>query len=246
MTRALIVDNEVHAREELGLLLGQLGGVEVVGSCPNALQALQAIRTERPDLLFLDIQMPQVNGFQLLAMLDPEVTPQVVFVTAFDEYALKAFEENALDYLLKPVQPERLARAVEKARRLLAGGERPAYQVPPLERIPCSGAQSIKLVDLAEVEFVRSSAAGVYVVTARGELFTDLTLTVLESRGRLVRCHKQFLVNLDQVDEIRCPDGGPAALRMRSGKEVPVSRRLLLELKKRLGIRHRGSRSEAG
>jgi two-component system LytT family response regulator len=238
MIRAVVVDDEVHAREELGFLLREHGGVTVVQSCANALEALRAIDAERPDVVFLDIQMPKIDGFQLLAMLDEAVRPSVVFVTAFDEHALDAFEANAIDYLLKPVQPERLARAVEKLERMRRAGERqPALELPAIERIPCLGReQSIKLVDVSAVELVRSSEGGVYVVTAAAELFTDLTLAVLEARARpLVRCHKQYLVNLDAVSEVVREAGG-TTLKTRSGKHVPVSRRLVGTLKERLGI----------
>lgn len=238
MIRAVVVDDERHAREELVHLLEEIGDVEVVGACANAVRALQAVRAQRPEALFLDIQMPQIDGFELLGMIDPELMPQVVFVTAYDEHALKAFEKNALDYLLKPVRPDRLAQAVAKLKR--ASGRHPAAVIPAraLERIPCEGPRGIKLVDLAEVEFVRSSEAGVYVVTPAGEFFTELTLKVLEERAGLVRCHKQYLVHIDQVDEIRPDDGegGGASIRTRSGKEAPVSRRFLARLRDRLEI----------
>lgn len=243
--RAIVVDDERHAREELEVLLSELGGVEVVASCANAIEALQAVRALRPDVLFLDVQMPQVDGFQLLSMMEEEITPGVVFVTAYDQHALGAFEASALDYLLKPVQPDRLARAVERVRRFVGGARRPALPGAPIERVPCAGARSFRLVDVSEIEFVRSSAAGVYVVTATGEYFTELTLRVLETRtGKLDRCHKQYLVNLAAVDEIVPAHPAGAVLRTRSGREVPVSRRRLLDLKDALGIRHRQCRLE--
>lgn len=233
--RALIVDDELHAREELEALLAETGEFEIVGTCPDAIQAIQAIRRERPDVVFLDIQMPAVSGFELLSMLDDEDLPSVVFVTAHDEFALRAFEENALAYLLKPVERERLARAIQKLKRYPRQPARAGYPRAQIRRIPCLAGKAIRLVDLAEVEQVRSSEAGVYVVTARAELFTDLTLRVLEERAGLIRCHKQHLVNVDQVDEIVLEDG-LALIRTRSGKEVPVSRRFLPGLRERLGI----------
>jgi two-component system LytT family response regulator len=237
MLRAVVVDDELHAREELSALLAEAGGVQVVASCADAVQALHAVNASRPDLLFLDITMPGVDGLQFLGMIDPELMPCVVFVTAYDEFALDAFEKDAVDYLLKPVEPQRLARALEKARRLLGEGRRPTPPLPPLERIPCVAGHGIKLVDLAEVVCVRSSETGVHVVTARGEYLTELTLTILESRGRnLVRCHKQVLVNLDQIDEISRADPAGASLKTRNGIVVPVSRRFLAPLKERLGI----------
>ena len=236
MIRALLVDDEPHAREELAALLRETGRVEVVGSCGNAVEAIPALRRERPDVLFLDVQMPAVTGFELLAMLDPEETPRVVFVTAHDEFAVRAFEENAADYLLKPVERERLARTVERLARPSASRPAEALAAPAIRRIPCQGARSIRLVDLAEVESVRSSEAGVYVATAAGEHFTELTLRVLEERAGLVRCHKQHLVNVDRVDEILLGDDEGATLRTRSGRSVPVSRRYLAALKERLGV----------
>jgi two-component system, LytTR family, response regulator len=243
--RALVVDNEVHAREDLEALLRETGEFSWIGECANAIEALQAVKAERPDVLFLDIEMPQIDGFQLLSMLDEEIMPAVVFVTAYDEFALKAFEENALDYLLKPVQADRLGRAIEKLKRFSGDAAPPAAAVMtrPIERIPCMGKNSIKLVDLREVEYVRSGLAGVYVVTARGEFFTELTLKVLESKTDLVRCHRQYLVNVREIDEIARQEPTGVVLAMKSGKSVPTSRRFLLKLKDQLGIQHRQARS---
>jgi two-component system, LytTR family, response regulator len=233
--RALIVDDELHAREELESLLLETGAFTIAGRCGNAVEAMQAIRKERPDVVFLDIQMPAISGFELLSMLDDDDLPAVVFVTAHDAFALRAFEERALDYLLKPVSRERLAKTVERLRKLPGADVRRGYPRAEIRRIPCLSARAIKLVDVPDVEFVRSSEAGVYVVTAKAELFTELTLKVLEERAGLVRCHKQFLVNVDQVDQISIEDG-LAVIRTRSGKDVPVSRRHLPGLKALLDI----------
>jgi two-component system LytT family response regulator len=235
--RAVVVDDEAPAREELEALLQESGEATVIAACGNAVQAIRTIKGTRPDVVFLDIQMPKVDGLRMLSMIDPEIMPLVVFVTAYDEYAIQAFEKSAIDYLLKPVQPERLAQALARVKRFLGEGRRPQYDSPAIERIPCMGAQSIKLIDISDVEFVRSSETGVHVVTARSEFLTELTLTVLEAKARqLVRCHKQFLVNLRQIDEIVRHDPTSASLKTRSGKHVPVSRRFLGPLKEQLGI----------
>ena len=237
MIRAVVVDNELNAREGLAAMLAPLPDVQVAAACGNAIQALKAVRALRPEALFVDIHMPKVDGFQLVAMIEPEWMPCVVFVTAHDEYALKAFEENAVDYLLKPVSGERLQRTLEKVRRYLGEGRRPAYQVPPIERIPCVCSQGIKLVAVSEVECIRSSETGVHLVTAQGEFLTELTLSLLEARvPDLLRCHKQYLVNLNHLDVISRSDPGTALLRTRSGRQVPVTRRYLAALKDRLGI----------
>jgi len=235
MMRALVVDDEPNACAELEALLVETGAFEVVGQCGNAIEGLAAIRRERPEVVFLDVQMPAISGLELLSMIDDDELPIVVFVTAHDEYALRAFEERAVDYLLKPISRERLAKTVDRLERLSGAAPRVTYPRAEIRRVPCVSGKAMKLVDLADVEFARSSEAGVYVVSARGELFTELTLRVLEERAGLVRCHKQFLVNLDQIDEIRVEDG-LGAIRTRSGKHVPVSRRHLARLRQRLHI----------
>ncbi len=152
MMRALIVDDEVHAREELQTLLEETGEVHIVDSCPNAFEAHKAVKSKRPDVLFLDIQMPILSGFELLSMIDEEVMPVVIFVTAYDEYAVKAFEESALDYLLKPIEKLRLAKTVHKLKRMLGEGTRPAYEGPEIKRIPCVSSNRIKLIDVSDVD----------------------------------------------------------------------------------------------
>ncbi len=238
--RALIVDDEIHAREELEALLIETGSFSIVGKCANAVEALHAIRKDRPEVLFLDIQMPVINGFELLGMIDEELMPAVVFVTAYDEYALKAFEENALDYLLKPVEKARLDKTVHRLRRSLDEGTKqsPIHRIiPPLTKIPCMSPSRIKLINVSEVEYVKSNFAGVHVVTAGGQFYTELTLRVIEDRTPFARCHKQYLVNLDQVDEIFLAENMLAQITTRSGFSVPVSRRHLRKLKEKLGIR---------
>lgn len=235
MLRALIVDDEPLARDELADLLAETGRIAVVGRCGNAVEALHALRSERPDVLFLDVEMPGISGFELLGMMDEELQPQVVFVTAHDEFAVKAFEESAVDYLLKPVDEERLAKTVAKLEHP-SPRVAPAPPAPEITRIPCLAARAIKLVSVADVEFVRSSEAGVYVVTPAGEFYTELTLSVLEARAHLLRCHKQYLVNVDRIDEISLSDNSLAVIRTRSGQGVPVSRRHLTRLRAALGL----------
>ena len=236
MIRALIVDDEIHAREEFEALLEETDAFSVVGKCANAIEALQAIKREKPEVLFLDIQMPGITGMELLSMIDEEVMPVVVFVTAYDEYALKAFEENAFDYLLKPVEKQRLAKTTAKLRRRLSDRQRVAYTGPEIKKIPCVAANRIKLINASDVEYVRSDIAGIYLIGAQGEFYTELTLKVLEAKTNLIRCHRQFLVNIDKVDEIILQENQAAVIQTCSNKTVPVSRRYLKKIKKQLGI----------
>jgi two-component system LytT family response regulator len=236
MMRAMIVDDELHAREELEAILAETGEFSVVARCSNVLDALRDIRQHSPDVLFLDIQMPAVSGFELLAMIDADTMPKVVFVTAYDEYAVKAFDKDAVDYLIKPVQKERLAKTIRKLKENIDTRSAERFIAPQLRNIPCVMTNRIKLISLPEVDFVRSDLAGVYVVTARGEFFTELTLRVLETKTNLFRCHKQFLVNIEAIDEILLEDNFAAAIKLKSGSSVPVSRRFLRKLKEEVGV----------
>jgi len=234
MMRALIVDDEIYSREEIAALLDETGEFTVVGKCANALEAIRAINKEKPDVLFLDVQMPVINGFELLGMIDEKVMPGVVFVTAYDEYAFKAFDENALDYLLKPVEKERLSKTVEKLKKRFTEGVRPIFAGSDIKQIPCIHSSRIKLINTSEVEYIRSGETGVYVVCHHGNFYTDLTLQVLENKTDLVRCHKQFLINIGRVDEILLRENGAAEIKTKSGRFVPVSRRYLKILRGKL------------
>lgn len=230
MIRALVIDDEMHAREEMETLLGETGNVEVVGTCANAYEALKAINTLRPDVVFLDIQMPMISGFELLSMVAQEIMPHVVFVTAFDEYSLKAFEEKTLDYLLKPVSPERLKKTVAKLEEFIGSDKPTAFEAVEISRVPCLIGKRIKLVPLEEVEYVSAGGKGNHLVTAEGEFYTDITLKALEGRTSLVRCHKQYLVNMNFVNEIALLENGLGMITTPSGT-VPVSRRYLKIIK---------------
>ncbi len=236
MIRALIVDDEIHARTEIATLLAETGAVKVVGSCGNGIDGLKLVNKLRPEVLFLDIQMPVINGFEMLNMVNREIMPHVVFVTAYDQYSLKAFEEKTLDYLLKPVDSLRLAKTVTKLQRTIVENRRPAYETEEIGRIPCILGNRIRLVGLNEVVYITTTVAGVHVATMDGTYFTEVTLKVLEERTSLLRCHKQYLINIDFIKEIILLSGGLGQIITRAGLEIPVSRRYLKIIKKKLFI----------
>jgi two-component system, LytTR family, response regulator len=237
MIRALIVDDELHAREEMEALLAETGVITLVGSCSNGIDALKMINKFRPEVLFLDIQMPVINGFELLNMINAAIMPHVVFVTAFDQYSLKAFEEKTLDYLLKPVDSDRLSKTIAKLQQTIVEKRPPVYETEEILRIPCLLGNRIKLIGMHEVEYIATTPTGVNVITDDHEYFTEVTLKVLEERSLLLRCHKQFLVNVDSISEIILHEGGLAKIQTRSGRVIPVSRRYLKELKRKLLLR---------
>jgi two-component system, LytTR family, response regulator len=237
MLTVLIIDDETPSREELKALLASTPDVEIVGECTNAIEGLSAIHRLRPDVVFLDIQMPRVSGLEMVGMIEPSALPHIVFVTAYDEHALKAFEEHAADYLLKPIDPERLSKTLD----WLRSGARPVAKAFPgsgdrLTCIPCSARNKIFLIGVDEVEFVHTELCGVQVIATNKKGITDLTLKLLQERTPFIRCHRQYLVNPGKIDEIELLENGAAEITTLSGNKLPVSRRHLRELKDRLLI----------
>ncbi|WP_159566926.1 two-component system response regulator BtsR [Budvicia diplopodorum] len=237
MLRAIIVDDEQPAREELAELLGEVEDLIIVSECSNALEAIQAIHQLQPDVVFLDIQMPRISGLEMVAMLDPLTMPHIVFTTAYDEYAIKAFEQNAFDYLLKPIDYQRLLKTVKRLNNSISVNNNIHLAMNiPLKHIPCYGHNRIFLLRLDEVEYLSSELSGVHVVGINQSGYTQLTLKILEEKTPYARCHRQYLVNLDRISEIQLMDNGSAEVITRSGKRIPVSRRYLKQLKEQLGI----------
>ncbi|GHA57464.1 two-component system response regulator BtsR [Photobacterium aphoticum] len=236
MINALVIDDERYAREELMDLLEESGKVNVIGECSNAIEALKKINTLKPDAIFLDIQMPQITGIELLSMLDPDTMPKVVFVTAYDDYALQAFEDNAFDYLLKPVEPARLEKTLKRLTRECQPVDYAPLVSDMLELIPCTGHNRIILLRPAEIETAYSDLSGVHVVSKTSKATTQLTLKTLEEKTPLIRCHRQYLIHPQAIREIKLLENGLAEITTQSHHQVPVSRRYLKELKDRFGL----------
>lgn len=237
MLTALVVDDEVLAREALREMLLVSGVIDVIGECGNAIEAITLIHRERPDVVFLDIQMPRISGLEMVGMIEPSALPHIVFVTAYDEFALKAFEEQAVDYLLKPVDPVRLGKTLQRLLHRDAGKLPQALSpAAALRQIPCIGHQRVFLLPLAEVEYVASDLCGVQVIGAQQTGLTELTLKILEARTPFLRCHRQYLVNPDRIAELVFNELGGAEIHTRGGYRVPVSRRYLRQLKDHLAL----------
>jgi len=188
-------------------------------------------------VVFMDIQMPRISGLEMVGMIEPSALPHIVFVTAYDEHALKAFEEHAADYLLKPIDPQRLAKTLD----WLRAGARPSGKAFPgagnaIHHIPCIARNRIFLIALEDVEYVNTELSGVQVIGKNRQGVTELTLKLLQERTPLVRCHRQYLINLDQIAEIELLENGAAEIVTHSGKRIPVSRRHLREIKDKLLI----------
>lgn len=249
--RIIIIDDEELARDELSELLMEMGDVDILAKASNAIEGLKAIAEHKPDLVFLDIQMPQINGFEMLTMIDKDVMPHFVFVTAFDQYALQAFEDNAFDYLLKPVETCRLSKTLKRFRSFIDKPSIELEQIPAqqiesmqslglspkkLSHIPCTGHNRILIIPVNEVESAFSDLAGVHIQTQNQLATSQLTLKVLEEKTDLIRCHRQCLVNLSKIREIKLLENGLAEILSQSGAKIPVSRRYLKSLKEAFGV----------
>lgn len=223
--RALIVDDERLARNELRSLLAQHPQIEIVGEAENAHQALEQIQALAPDLLFLDIQMPGKNGFELLEELGPG--PEVIFVTAYDQYALRAFEASALDYLLKPVDPARLSQALSK---LNLEREQPDAAAPLalFEKVFLREDERCWFVRLQDISAFESIGNYSRVYFDGHKPLIRRSLNQLEARlpeQYFFRASRQFIVNLDHILDIETAVNGNIEARLRSGIAVEMSRR---------------------
>jgi len=234
--KALIVDDEPLARRELRRLLEAHPGVEVVGEAGSAAEAERAIAALAPELLFLDIQMPARTGFDLLESL--EDAPQVVFTTAYDEHALRAFEFGALDYLMKPIAPARLAAALARVRERMDAAPRGEWLDPDRPLLVKEGDESL-LVRLREVAWIE--AAGNYVQLHVGTHRPMLlhSMAALERRldpGRFFRASRSALVHLDHVEGFDTGVRGELIARLKGGGTLPFSRRQSSAFRKLRGL----------
>lgn len=249
--RALIADDEPRARQFLERLLGEHGGVEVVGAARGGAEALEMIERLAPDVVFLDIHMPDLSGLEVARTLRGARAPIVVFVTAYDRYAVEAFELAAMDYVLKPVRRERLHETVGRVIGELREGRRSARAkkmhelldsegmqraMPELRRLPVRHRREVRLLDLTEVPIIFSRDRLVLARCGDHEYLVDYTLQELEQRlpeGMFVRVHRGALVNMDAIESYGGEDG-VLVLKLKDGTRVEASERRAAEVRRRL------------
>jgi len=245
--RVLIVDDEPPARERLKRFLSGIKGVELIGEAESGIQAVEMIEALLPGLVLLDIQMPGLDGFGVIeALAEP---PPVIFVTAYDEYAIRAFEVNALDYLLKPFSRERLAKAIRRAQQaLVEEGDSAERLGPLLESLAAQGRYltrlavrdrvSIRVLDVDEMDWIGIEGEQVMVHVGDQAYPICRTLAELEARldpARFFRAHRSAIVNLDRVKEVIPWFKGSHKLRLTTGAEVELSRARARALRRILG-----------
>jgi len=231
LIRTLIVDDEPLARRAVRTPLIAHGGFELVGEAGHGAEAAAAIRTLRPDLVFLDVQMPEMDGFAVIDAVGVDAMPLTVFVTAFDAYAVRAFEAEAIDYLLKPFDDQRFARVIERVRRQICDRGRhrgPESMLGVQARLVIRGQGAARLIRLDEIDWI--AAAGDYAEVHAGgrTLLLDESLSSLEARllvAEFARIHRSTIIRLDRLVEVRTGAHGDGVVRLTCGMELRLSRR---------------------
>ena len=261
--RVLIVDDELLGRQRVEDMVRGEDGVEIVGMIDNGPAAVEAIRTLRPDLVFLDVQMPGMTGLEVLAEVGPDEMPATVFVTAYDHYALKAFEVAALDYLVKPFDDERFEQAFARARQMIemrevsratrrllgllgahAGQEHP--EPPPradrptyLERLAVEMRGQVRVVPVESIDYIEASGPYAEIHVGDKTYVIRERMQTLEERldpHIFFRIHRSAIVRIDRIETLLRSSGGDYAVRLRGGTELSVSRSRREELEEKLGM----------
>jgi two-component system, LytTR family, response regulator len=236
--RTLVVDDEPVARARVLALLRDEADIEVVGECSTGQQAKSAIEEMAPDLVFLDVQMPQMNGLDLARTLTRDKAPAVVFVTAYDEYALSAFEVHALDYLLKPFSTERFKSALMHARQQLARRKSTGRPPSGRDRLVIKSSGRIYFVRTSEIEWCEAAGNYVRVHIGQQSHLVRGTMASLEAQldpDQFVRIHRSTIVNVDRIQELRSSFNGEYIVLLRDATRLTLSRGYRDTLQERLG-----------
>ena len=253
MIRALIVDDELLARRSIRRFLDRSAGVEVIAQCGDGESAVEAILTKKPELVFLDVQMPEMTGFDVIRQIGPETMPVTILVTAYDKYAVRAFDSNAVDYLLKPFSKQRFELALKRAKERLAGKqdlndlravlatlEHAQAQNVYVDRLTVSANGRIMLINVDDIHWI--SVSGNYAQLHTGNRHYEIreTLTALQARlnpREFLRIHRSTIVNIRRIREIQPWFHGHHLVILQNGQELRMSR-YEREVAKQLGILH--------
>lgn len=248
MKKIIIIDDEPLARSIVKAYLNDFPDLEVVAECGDGFEGVKMIALHQPDLIFLDIQMPKINGFEMLELVSEK--PAVIFTTAFDEYALKAFETHALDYLLKPFPKERFAGAIEKWRNSSTEGNKAEEKIQALTeadnkqpderlRIVIKDGSEIKIIPTADVHYLEAYDDYVKIFMKNGYHLKKKTMNYFEKvldPKQFVRIHRSYIININELTKIESFEKNSYVAILKSEKRVPISRTAYADLKTILGV----------
>lgn len=243
MYKAIIIDDEPLARQLIGAFLKAYKDIEVVAECGDGFEGFKTIQELNPDLIFLDVQMPKLNGFEMLELLDKKTS--VIFTTAFDAYAMKAFEAHALDYLLKPISKERFDTAIQKWMRLAANKETPAFENVQANvyegyqhRIVVKDNGRIRIIPAQDIHYIEANDDYIKIVTNDGSYLKKSTLSHIEQTldpQQFIRVHRSYLVPVTQLVRIEPYEKESHIAILQCGAKVLVSKSGMAKLKSTLG-----------
>lgn len=243
MMKVIIIDDEPLARSIVKEYLQYYTDVELIAECNDGFEGIKAIQQSQPDLIFLDIQMPRINGFEMLELI--EDPPGIIFTTAFDEFAIKAFESNAVDYLLKPFSKERFEKAIQKYRQhqstqptnniIETAAQSPLQQ----NRVVVKDGSRIKIIPVNQIHYLEAADDYIKIVTAEGTFLKKRTMNFFEqslSIYHFVRVHRSYIVNTQLITRIDAYEKDSHLLLLTTGAKLPVSKAGYVKLKEELGI----------
>ncbi len=245
MIKTVLIDDEPLSREIIKSYLKKFPSIEVVDECNDGFEGVKSIQQHQPELVFLDIQMPKINGFEMLELVSP--MPAVIFITAFDEFALKAFEANAIDYLLKPVAEDRFEKAVQKFLDKVTPAETQTSSL--LEKMAQTPAQNnrvvvktgnkVKIIPIHEIQYLEADDDFVKIITAEGTFLKNKTMTFYEQtldENQFVRVHRSYIVHISQITKIEPYQKETHLAILRNGQQIPISKTGYAKLKIILGL----------
>jgi two-component system, LytTR family, response regulator len=239
MRTCIIIDDEPLARSIVVEYLANYNDIEIICECSDGFEGMKAIQQHHPDLIFLDIQMPKINGFEMLELIDNP--PTVIFTTAFDEYAIKAFEENAIDYLLKPFSKERFDKAIQKIQLNNFPKntiDQLNYTTPSQSRVVVKEDGKIKIIPSTEIEYIEANGDVVKIVSKLGNFQKNKTMAYFEqqlSSTDFIRIHRSYLVNISLITRIDAYEKESHLAVLSTGIQLPVSKTGYQKLKELLG-----------
>ena len=246
MTKAIIIDDEPLSREIVKAYLKSFPEIEVVQECGDGFEGVKAIQQHQPEVIFLDIQMPKITGFEMLELIDQK--PAVIFITAYDAFAIKAFEANAVDYLLKPVSQERFNTAILKWKsKVSASSPEPVDRV--LSAMSATGTQQgrivvktgskVKIIPVHDIHYIEADDDFVKIHTQEGSFLKNKTMAFYEESldaAQFVRVHRSYILHINQITKIEPYQKESHVAILRDGKQIPVSKTGYVKLKSILGI----------
>ena len=241
--KAIIIDDELPARELIKVYLKDNSQIEVVGEAENGFAGAKIINDLAPDLVFLDIQMPKINGFEMLELIENQ--PNIIFCTAYDQFAIKAFEQNAIDYLLKPFTKERLLEAIKKVKQTNENSDREEANIEsieyghPLQRIVVKDRKEIVIIGVQEIQYIEAQDDYVAIHADKGKWLKKNTMRYFEkalNKDQFVRIHRKYILNIEAISKLDKLGKETYMVLLKSGGSIPVSSSGYRKLKVQLGI----------